>query len=85
MSREKSKEELIQHKTASISAVSSYLEALIKSDDSKLQGKADKLSYWLTDWITFLDFEPDFSPQSLRRYKRGEIVKVHLGFNIGSE
>ena len=22
---------------------------------------------------------------SLRRYKRGEIVKVHLGFNVGSE
>lgn len=30
-------------------------------------------------------FEKEFSPQSLRRYKRGEIIKVHLGFNIGSE
>ncbi|MCC8163493.1 MAG: type II toxin-antitoxin system PemK/MazF family toxin, partial [Lachnospiraceae bacterium] len=26
-----------------------------------------------------------FSPQRLRRYKRGEIIKVHLGFNVGSE
>ena len=35
--------------------------------------------------MTFLAFEKEFSPQSLRRYKRGEIIKVHLGFNIGSE
>ena len=39
----------------------------------------------MDDWMTFLDFEPSFSPASLRRYKRGEIVKVHLGFNVGSE
>ena len=47
--------------------------------------KEDKLSYWLEDWTSVLDFETIFNPKSLRRYERGEIVKVHLGFNVGSE
>lgn len=32
-----------------------------------------------------MKFESEFSPGSLRRYKRGEIIKAHLGFNVGSE
>lgn len=58
---------------------------LINSSDKKVNAKSDKLSYWLEDWTTFLDFENRFSPSSLKRYKRGEIIKVHLGYNIGSE
>lgn len=85
MSRRKTKEELISHKNSSISNLTAYLESLINSDDPKLQGKADKLSYWISDWVNFLQFEPFFSPMSLRRYKHGEIIKVHLGFNVGSE
>lgn len=85
MSREKTDDELKTHKEQAISALSSYMDSLISSDDSRLKGKADKLSYWLQDWTRFLDFEPQFNAQSLRRYKRGEIIKVHLGFNVGSE
>lgn len=85
MSRKKTKEELISHKSSSISDLTTYLDMLINSDDPKLQGKADKLSYWISDWVNFLQYEPQFSPMSLRRYKHGEIIKVHLGFNIGSE
>lgn len=59
--------------------------SLIDSSERKIQTKSDKLSYWIKDWVTFLDFEPYFSPASLRRYKRGEIVKAHLGYNVGSE
>lgn len=85
MSHPKTKEELMEHQKEAVSALSDYLEKLIASDNNKLHGKADKLSYWITDWMKFLDFETEFSPQSLRRYKRGEIIKVHLGFNVGSE
>ena len=74
MSRRKTKEELILHKNSSISNLTTYLESLINSDDPKLQGKADKLSYWISDWVNFLQFEPFFSPMSLRRYKHGEII-----------
>ena len=61
------------------------MTSLIDNPDQKIQSKSDKLSYWIKDWITFLDFEPSFSPASLRRYKRGEIVKAHLGYNVCSE
>lgn len=85
MSVPKSKDELHEHRTLSIQKLDSYLLSLIESDEPKMNGKADKLSYWLEDWATFLDYEPEFIPTNLRRYKRGEIIKVHLGFNIGSE
>lgn len=85
MSKSKTADELHCHRQQAIQKMNSYLESLINSSDLKMQGKADKLSYWIEDWATFLDFESQFSPMSLRRYKRGEIIKVHLGFNIGSE
>lgn len=85
MSKPKNKEEIVAHNTQAVSALSTYLDGLAQSGNPKLQGKADKLSYWICDWMKFLDFETEFSPQSLRRYKRGEIIKVHLGFNVGSE
>lgn len=85
MSRKPNEEILNKHKNAANLKLSNYLDELIQSRDVKLQGKADKLCYWIEDRITFLNFEPNFSPASLRRYKRGEIIKVHLGFNVGSE
>lgn len=85
MSKEKSKAELYNHKTTAFQKLDQYLNTLIESDDKKAKGKADKLCYWLRDWTSFISFEDQFSPMRLRRYKRGEIIKVHLGFNVGSE
>lgn len=85
MSREKTPDQIITHKKSSLKKLDDYLDSLINSSDNKLKGKADKICYWLEDWTSFLDFEPNFSPKSLRRYKRGEIIKAHLGFNVGSE
>lgn len=85
MSLLKTRDELLQHKQEAVTSLSDYLDELINSDNPRFNSKSDKLSYWITDWMNFLRFEPQFSPQSLRRYKRGEIIKVHLGFNIGSE
>lgn len=85
ISRQKSHDELEQHKSEALNKVENYLNSLISSNNPRLNGKADKLSYWLEDYIKFLTFEQNFSPTSLRRYKRGEIVKAHLGYNIGSE
>lgn len=85
MARNVTKEQLIVHKDNAISALDSYLSSLIENPDPKIHSKSDKFSYWLEDWSTFLEFEHRFSPSHLRRYKRGEIVKAHLGYNIGSE
>lgn len=85
MSRNLTKEELIAHKDLALQCLDAYITSLIEDSNPKIQSKSDKLSYWLKDWTTFLNFESEFSPKSLRRYKRGEIIKVHLGYNVGSE
>lgn len=85
MNKQKTDDELIAHKNSALDKLNKYLDSLIASENVKLKSKSDKISYWLEDWTTFLDFETQFSPMSLRRYKRGEVIKVHLGFNVGSE
>ena len=47
MGRTISKEQLQQHKEKAITALSTYLDSLIESQDNKQLSKADKLSYWL--------------------------------------
>ena len=85
MIKNQTRENLICHKNNALKALNTYLEKLIENPDKKIKAKADILSYWISDWTTFLNFENRFSPSSLKRYKRGEIIKVHLGYNIGSE
>lgn len=55
MGRELSKDKLISHKEEVISKLSSYLDSLIETDSSALNGKADKLCFWLKDWTTFFE------------------------------
>lgn len=82
MSNKKTNPELI---SAAIESVSAYLDKLSNSENKDDKSKANLLSYWLKDYIKFIEFEKDFNPQRLIRYKRGDIIKVHLGFNVGSE
>lgn len=54
-------------------------------DNPETASKADKLAYWLEDYNRLLSFEDDFNPLFLKKYKRGDILKVNLGYNIGNE
>lgn len=81
----KTKEQLMAQKEKALNSVADYLSQLIESDDDRKRSKADKLCYWLCDYMDFLTFEAEFRPNSLRKYKRGEIIKAHLGYNVGSE
>lgn len=85
MGRTLSQDDLREHKEKALQKLEDYIDSLINNPDPKIQSKADKLSYWLEDWSKFLEFEPEFHSDSLRRYKRGEIIKAHLGYNVGSE
>ena len=53
--------------------------------DSLDPNKGCKLAYWIKDYARFLEQEQTFKPDELIAYKRGAIVKVHLGYRIGSE
>ena len=85
MSKVKSKEEISGHIDNSLNKLNSLLNSYLESDEYSVISKADKLSYWIEDYTKFLTYEPNFKPDKLKRYKRGEIIKVHLGYKIGSE
>lgn len=63
----------------------SSLADLKKYMDSLDPEQGKKLAYWIKDYTHFLSQEKSFQPQKLIRYKRGAIVKVHLGYRVGSE
>lgn len=68
-----------------IKSVSDLLNSYQTSKIPKNKKKASLFSYWLRDYTRMLRYEETFDPKRLKTYKRGEIVKVHLGYNIGSE
>lgn len=43
------------------------------------------ISDWIFVWADYLKYEKTFKPDRLRIYRRGEIVHVNFGFNIGNE
>lgn len=50
-------------------------------------GSGTKLAFWLNYWChNYIPIERKFNYESeLLRYKRGDIISLNLGFNIGSE
>ena len=61
-----------------LNELKSYMDTLDPS-------KGKKLAFWIKDYANFLRKEQSFCPNKLIKYKRGSIVKVHLGYRIGSE
>ncbi len=43
------------------------------------------LAYWINDYANYHDEEKNFDSQKLIVFKRGNIIKANLGFNIGHE
>lgn len=69
-------------KEIAIESMSDYLNYL---DAKGEQEKISKLSYWMEDYFRYLKFEETFNPKKLKRYERGDVIKVGLGYNVGSE
>ena len=82
MAKQLSKNEAWNLKNKMLAKFDNYLTELIEGEQ---KAKAEKISYWILDWMTYLEREVNFSPNKMLKYKRGSIVKVHLGFNVGSE
>ncbi|MBS4161609.1 type II toxin-antitoxin system PemK/MazF family toxin [Klebsiella pneumoniae] len=40
---------------------------------------------WIQQQNQYLVWETNFDPKRLKRYKRGDIVLAHFGFNVGAE
>lgn len=87
MKQKKSKsleyEDVIKHKNSALSTLNTFLGNCINNVETIK--KADLLSYWLEDYIKYLSYEKIFNPKLYKSYKRGDIIKVNLGFNVGAE
>lgn len=66
-------------------SVSSMLTKYANSNDPKEVKKAQTLAYWFSDYCRLIKKEDTFNSARTLRYKRGDVLQVHLGFNIGSE
>ena len=79
------KEDVIKNKNEAIKIMTDYLDNCLAIDDSSNVKKVNLISYWQKDYINYIKNERDFNPINLKTYERGDIIKVNLGFNIGSE
>lgn len=79
------KDNVITNKKSGIRALNNLLESYINSSDDSHLKKADMISYWLKSYSQMLSFEERFDPSKNISYKRGNVIKADLGFNIGSE
>lgn len=85
MSKDFTKDDVIQNKKEAIKTLNKMLEIFINDPSGKHLKKAHLLSYWIKDYVRMINFEEKFDPTRNIAYKRGNIVKIQFGFNIGSE
>lgn len=85
MAKSFTKEDVIQNKKEAIKSLNMLLELYINDPSMKHLKKAHLISYWIKDYVSLINFEENFDPTKNIAYKRGNIVKLNFGFNIGSE
>lgn len=78
------KEDIIKNKNEAIKVLTNYLDTCISKGNKYLK-KANLISYWLKDYVRYIEAEETFKSEKLKKYNRGDIIKVNLGFNIGNE
>ncbi len=85
MSKPLNADEVSIHKDVALSKINNLLNTYINEPKPKHLKKANLISYWLENYISYIQREEIFEPSRLKRYERGDIIKVNFGFNVGSE
>ncbi len=85
MGRVIEKDLVITHKKAAIKKLNNSLECFINRDDYKSLKKVDLISYWLEEFSQYIIDEEKYDYKRVMRFKRGDIIQLNFGFNIGSE
>lgn len=76
------KSNAIAHKDSALKRLDVSFNKHIELNEYK---KSNILAYWIKDFANYHDNEKFFNPSFLKVFKRGDIVKANLGFNIGNE
>lgn len=79
------KEDAIKNKNEAIKMMTDYLDDCLTINNDVNIKKVNLISYWQKDYIKYIKDEKSFEPRNLKTYERGDIIKVNLGFNVGSE
>lgn len=75
----------IEHKDFALKKLDNSFARHIELEEYK---QSHLLSYWFTDFANYHDTEKDFKDNTLKTlkiFKRGDVVKVNLGYNVGNE
>lgn len=78
------KEDVVKNKNEAITKLNEYLDSCLLGDVKHIK-KTNLLSYWLKDYVGYIEDEDTFDSSKLKEYSRGDIIKVNLGFNVGNE
>lgn len=85
MSKVIDRETVIKNKKSAIQQLNKLLESYINDSSNAHLKKANLISYWIKDYVRYLNFEETFDPKKYISYKRGDVIKVGFGFNVGAE
>lgn len=85
MSKEFTKDDVIQNKKEAIKTLNKMLESFINDPTEKHLKKAHLISSWIKTYTNMIKFEENFNPSKNISYKRGDILFVDFGFGVGSE
>lgn len=81
----KNKEALRKFKTQTLSDLDATIIKGIDANSNNDYKRAALISYWLRDFNKYLNWESSFDSKQLKRYERGDVIKVNFGFNVGNE
>lgn len=84
MEENKIENNIIKNKNEAISELNKYLDTCLLGDSNHVK-KANLLSYWLKNYVKYIEQEETFNSALLKEYSRGDVIKVNLGFNVGNE
>ncbi len=91
MSKKFTKDDTITLKKHCFKSLNSLLESFMakpiptKENDTDYMKKAALISKWINQYTNYISFETKFNPKKLISYKRGDVVFINFGFNVGAE
>lgn len=70
------------------SLINEYKAMLLQWTDSPTASdykRAALMFYWLRDYKRMISYESQFDPYKLKKYSRGDVISINLGFNPAGE
>ncbi len=77
MSKEFTKEDVIQNKKEAIKCLNNLLEFYINDSSMKRLKKAHLISYWIKNYVRLINFEETFDPRNIKGVLAGISLSLY--------